>query len=224
MLIININFINLSLFGDELAHIIRSSRTSIYGIITIIEKYNFTYFDNIKFKYLVHITNFILLLYIIFIFYLILKFNNLYTLLLIILSTILFRLFLKDLGMHPPLDHIFSFIIFSILGISDLTANLSYLIGFVIFVFYLFKLITNKLNYFSSFFSIICIFTIPLLLSMSTWTESAIWSAIFFTIIVIEIFYFEKINYLRVVVIISLATLFRISLFITLFLSFHFFI
>ena len=68
LLIININFINLSLFGDELAHIIRSSRTSIYGIITIIEKYNFTYFDNIKFKYLVHITNFILLLYIIFIF------------------------------------------------------------------------------------------------------------------------------------------------------------
>lgn len=224
LLIININFINLSLFGDELAHIIRSSRTSIYGIITIIEKYNFTYFDNIKFKYLVHITNFILLLYIIFIFYLILKFNNLYTLLLIILSTILFRLFLKDLGMHPPLDHIFSFIIFSILGISDLTANLSYLIGFVIFVFYLFKLITNKLNYFSSFFSIICIFTIPLLLSMSTWTESAIWSAIFFTIIVIEIFYFEKINYLRVVVIISLATLFRISLFITLFPLFSFFL
>ena len=37
--------------------------------------------------------------------------------------------------MHPPLDHIFSFITFSVLGISDLTANLSYLVGFSIFVF-----------------------------------------------------------------------------------------
>ena len=82
--------------------------------------------------------------------------------------------------MHPPLDHIFSFITFSVLGISDLTANLSYLVGFSIFVFYLYKLIENKLNYQLSFFSTISIFTIPLLLSMSTWTESAIWAAILF--------------------------------------------
>ena len=224
LLIVNINFINLSIFGDELAHIIRSSRTSIYGIITVIEKFDLTYFDNIKFKYLVHLINFILLLFLILIAYLIFKLNNLYSLCFIILSTILFRIFLKDLGMHPPLDHIFSFITFSVLGISDLTANLSYLVGFSIFVFYLYKLIENKLNYQLSFFSTISIFTIPLLLSMSTWTESAIWAAILFTIIIIEIFYFEKINYLRVVVIISLATLFRISLFITLLPLFSFFL
>ena len=171
LLIVNINFINLSIFGDELAHIIRSSRTSIYGIITVIEKFDLTYFDNIKFKYLVHLINFILLLFLILIAYLIFKINNLYSLCFIILSTILFRIFLKDLGMHPPLDHIFSFITFSVLGISDLTANLSYLVGFSIFVFYLYKLIENKLNYQLSFFSTISIFTIPLLLSMSTWTE-----------------------------------------------------
>ena len=225
LLITNINFVNLSIFGDELAHSIRSSRTSIYGIITIIEKFNITYFDNIKFKYLVHIINFNLFLFLTFIAYIIFKFNNFYCLLFIILSTILFRFFLKDLGMHPPLDHIFSFVTFSILGISDLSAKLSYLIGFAILVFYLFKLISNKLNYQLSIFSTISIFTIPLLLSMSTWTESAIWSSIFLTIIIIEIFYFNKINYLRVVVIISLATLFRISVFITLLplISFYFF-
>jgi hypothetical protein len=217
LIIINIEYINLSLFGDELAHTIRASRTSIYGIITIIETLDLNFFDNFKFKNLVHFVNLLLLLLLIFVIFLIKNYFNLYTLVFIIFLTIFFRLFLKDFGMHPPLDHIFSFVLFSIVGISDFSANLSYLIGYAFFQIYLFRLINQKdSNFIVNFLSTVCIFTIPLLLSMSTWTESAIWSAMFFIIILLEIFYLDKINFLRVISIISIATLFRISIFITL--------
>lgn len=216
LIIINLENLNFSLFGDELAHTIRASRTSIYAVYTIIEKFDLHFFNNIKFKYLVHFINFNLLIILFLVIFLIYKFNNLYVLGLIISLTIIFRLFLKDFGMHPPLDHIPSFLIFSILGISDFNSNLSYLIGFTFLQLYLFKLINKKLNFALSFFSTISIFTIPILIEMSTWTESAIWSSMFLIIITIEIFFFKKINYLRLISIISIATLFRVTVFISL--------
>lgn len=217
LITVNLKYINLSLFGDELAHTLRASRTSIYGLITIIEVFNIEIFDEIKFKTLVHLINFLLLIFLIILIFLIKNFNNIYTLILLIGLTIIFRIFLQDFGMHPPLDHIFSFIFFSIFGISDLTANLSYLFGYCIFQVYLFNQINNHLNDIKlSVLVVISIFTIPLLLSMSTWTESAIWSATFFIIILLETFSNGKINYLRLIAIISIATLFRVSIFITL--------
>lgn len=217
LIFINLRYINLSLFGDELAHTLRASRTSIFGLITIIELFKIEIFDEIKFKTLVHLINFLLLVFLVILIFLIKNFNNIYTLILLIGLTIIFRIFLKDFGMHPPLDHIFSLVFFSIFGISDLTANLSYLFGYCIFQIYLLNLINNHLNDIKlSILVVISIFTIPLLLSMSTWTESAIWSAMFFIIILLETFSNDKINYLRLVAIISIATLFRVSVFITL--------
>jgi len=217
LIFINIRYLNLSLFGDELAHTLRASRTSIYGISTILETLDIKFFDNFKFKTLVHYGNLLLIFGLAIIIYLIKNYYNLYTLTFIITLTILFRIFLKDFGMHPPLDHIFSLILFSAVGMSDLTANLSYLIGYVFFQIYLFRLLNLKnLQYSLNCLLTITIFTIPLLLSMSTWTESAIWSAMFFIIILLEIFYLDKINFLKLISIISIATLFRVSIFITL--------
>ena len=217
LIIINIKYLNLSLFGDELAQTLRASRTSIYAISIIIETLDINFFDNFKFKTLVHYGNLLLLLGLTFVIYLIKNYYNFYTLTFIIILTILFRFFLNDFGMHPPLDHIFSFILFSIAGISDLTANLSYLIGYAFFQIYLFRLLNLKNSQFPlNCLLTISIFTIPLLLSMSTWTESGIWSAMFFIIILLEIFYLDKINFLRLISIISIATLFRVSVFITL--------
>ncbi len=217
LIVINLEYLNLSLFGDELAHTLRASRTSIYGIITIIETLDLNFLDNFKFKNLVHFSNLLLLFGLTLVIYLIKNYYNLYTLTFLVALTIFFRFLLKDFGMHPPLDHIFSFVLFSMVGISDFTANFSYLIGYTFFQIYLFRIINIKnKKIFFNFLLTICIFTIPILLSMSTWTESAIWSAMFFIIIVLEIFYLEKINYVRLISIISIATLFRISIFITL--------
>ena len=46
LIVINLEYLNLSLFGDELAHTLRASRTSIYGIITIIETLDLNFLDN----------------------------------------------------------------------------------------------------------------------------------------------------------------------------------
>ena len=215
--IINYEFLNLSLFGDELAHTIRASRTSIYTIITLIEKFDLTLLYNIKFQHLVNILNFFLLIFLLLIIFLIYKHNGIFTILFLVFITIIFRFFLKDFGMHPPLDHIFSFVLFSIVGISDFTANFSYLLGFSILQFFIFRLLKNRnFSYIQSLLATISIFTIPLLLEMSTWTEPGIWASTFFIIILLELFYVKEIDYLKIIIIISIATLFRISIFITL--------
>jgi len=216
LLIINFKFLNLSIFGDELAHTLRSSRLSIYGLYTIASEFNLSFLNEYDYKNLVNLINFFLLVFILFTIYLLKWINKFGILLFFLFLTILFRFFLKDLGMHPPLDHIFTFLVISIFGISDFTANFSYLFGFTIFQVYLFNIIYKKFSYSISYFATISIFTIPILLSMSTWTESAIWSSLFLSFILLEIIFSNKINYLRLISIISIGTLFRVSIFITL--------
>ena len=216
LIIINKNFLNLPLFGDELAHTIRSSRLSIYGLYTIFQNFNFEFLYDFKFKYLVNIVNFFLLIFLIIIIYLHKYINDIKILILFLLLTIFFRFFLQDFGMHPPLDHVFTFFTISIFGISDLTSNISYLIGFTLIQLYIFNILFRKFSYSVSYLATISIFTIPLLLSMSTWTESSIWSSLFLTVILLEIYYSKKIDYLKIVTLISIATLFRITIFITL--------
>ncbi len=216
LIIVNYKFFNLPIFGDELAHTLRSSRISIYGLYTITSNYNLSFLNEYEFKNLVNLINFFLLVFVLITIYLLKWIDKFGIFLFILFLTILFRLFLKDLGMHPPLDHVFTFFIISLLGISDFTANFSYLFGFTIFQVYLFNIIYKKFSYSVSYFATISVFTIPILLSMSTWAESAIWSSLFLSFILLEIIFSNKINYLRLISIISIGTLFRVSIFITL--------
>ena len=118
--------------------------------------------------------------------------------------------------MHPPLDHLFTFFTISIFGISDFTSNMSYLLGFTLIQLYIFNILYKKFSYALSYLGTVSIFTIPLLLSMSTWTESSIWSSLLLTIILLEIYFSKEIDYVKIVTLISIATLFAISVFITL--------
>ena len=119
LIIINWNFLNLSLFGDELAHTIRSSRLSIYGLYTIFESFNFDFLNDYKFKNLVNVVNFFLLIFLFITIYLLKHLSDVRVLIIFVFLTIFFRFFLKDFGMHPPLDHLFTFFTISIFGISD---------------------------------------------------------------------------------------------------------
>ena len=185
-------FLNLSLFGDELAHTIRSSRLSIYGLYTLFENFNFEFLNDYKFKNLVHVVNFFLLIFLLISIYLLKHISDIKVLIFFIFLTIFFRLFLKDLGMHPPLDHLFTFFTISIFGISDFTSNMSYLLGFTLIQLYIFNILYKKFSYALSYLGTVSIFTIPLLLSMSTWTESSIWSSLLLTIILLEIYFSKK--------------------------------
>ena len=216
LIIINWNFLNLSLFGDELAHTIRSSRLSIYGLYTIFESFNFDFLNDYKFKNLVNVVNFFLLIFLFITVYLLKHLSDVRVLIIFVFLTIFFRFFLKDFGMHPPLDHLFTFFTISIFGISDFTSNMSYLFGFTLIQLYIFNILYKKFSYALSYLGTISIFTIPLLLSMSTWTESSIWSSLFLTIILLEIYFSKEIDYVKIVTLISIATLFRITVFITL--------
>ena len=63
--------------------------------------------------------------------YLISKKKNLYLIALLILFTLLFRIYFKDFGMHPPVNHLSSFIITSIFGFTDYGFRFSYLLIYV---------------------------------------------------------------------------------------------
>ena len=145
LIIINWNFLNLSLFGDELAHTIRSSRLSIYGLYTIFENLNYEFFYDYKFRNLVNVINFFLLVFIFITIFLLKYISDFKVLLLFLFLTIFFRLFLKDFGMHPPLDHIFTFFTISVFGISDFTSNISYLLGFTIIQLYIFNILYKRI-------------------------------------------------------------------------------
>ena len=224
LLIINFNYLNYSLFGDELAHTLRSTRTSVYGLYTLINYFNIDDLDNYEYVKLVNAINFVLLIFVLLTIYILKNSINYKILFFFIVATIFFRFFLKDFGMHPPLDHIFTFFTISIFGLSDFTGNLSYLIGFTFFQVYLFNIFYKNFSYLISFLATVSIFTIPLLLSMSTWAESSIWASLFLTIILLEIFFSKKINYIRIISIISIGTLFRITVFISIIPLLFFFI
>ena len=93
LIIINWNFLNLSLFGDELAHTLRSSRLSIYGLYTLFENFNFEFLNDYKFKNLVHVVNFFLLIFLLISIYLLKHISDIKVLLFFIFLTIFFRLF-----------------------------------------------------------------------------------------------------------------------------------
>ena len=117
--------------------------------------------------------------------------------------------------MHPPwiiyLHFLrFQFLVFQILHLTyliflDLHLMQLYIFNILLKIFLCFILFRNN-NYF--YHTIVII--------NETWTESSIWSSLFFTIILLEIYFSKEIDYVKIVTLISIATLFRITVFITL--------
>ena len=124
-IIFNFKDLNYSLHADEFAFAVRTQRTAIYFLYELFLNYKFVNIENLQFRYFVHLIGFFELIFLIFISKLILR-KKFYIIILLILITLVFRLFLKDLGMHPPINHLSSFILSSIFGFSDIIFRISY--------------------------------------------------------------------------------------------------
>lgn len=212
-ILFNYKDLQSSLHGDEMANALRTQRTSIYFLYEFFKNYRLNLIENIRYKDLVHFISFLQLLFIIFISFLIVKKKNIY-LLFIIIITIFFRFFLKDFGMHPPVNHLLSIFLTSIFGLSDFVFRLSYLILYIVGFVFLYKQLGTLNNFKNNFLIVFFLFSIPLGLLSSTNVDHSLWGFVFLMNFLIYYYFNEKINYKLVVLLISLFSMARITNFI----------
>ena len=212
LLILTFNELNTPLFGDEIAPTRRAARTALFSSFLFLKVFDIDYLKEIPFKYIIQVLSFFQILFIIFIIYL-LKTKKLYILIFLLLINFLLRFLIKDAIHHPPLNHIFSSVFTSFLGLNHIVVRLSYLIPFLLFLIFLFKLISTYIEKKISMLLIISIATFPFLIIASVVPDHSIWSSLIFTFLLFYVYLKDNINYKLCITIISIGILFRITIF-----------
>ncbi len=203
------------IFADEIAPTRRAVRTALFGSIIFLDNINLEKLNYFPLKNLIHIFLLVQLLFVSLFIFLLSKKNNIFTLLLIIILTLIFRFFLKDGVHHPPLNHLSTNILTSIFGLSHLTVRISYFLPFIVFLFLVYKKLNEYFDFKTSISFVLCIGTFPLLLLSSITPDHTLWSSMLIIYLLIHIYLDQKINYKLLIYVISIAILFRITSFIT---------
>ena len=205
--------LNMPLFVDEIAYSRRSTRTSIFTSIIFLNYIDMDFLKITPIKYVIYFFNFLQLIFVCLLFFIVKKKKNFKILFLMLIISIILRLALKDAIPHPPLNHIFSTFLVSLFGLSHLVFRLSYLLPYILFLFFLFLIIKEKIGQKSSMILITSISTFPLLLLSSVVPDHSLWGSLIFIFILFYIVVNEDIDYNLIFLIISIGILFRISVF-----------
>lgn len=205
--------LNLPLTNDEIAYSRRSIKIPLLSSMILANYLNLSFLNEIALKYTIHIINFSLFLFTIGLFFLIKKTKSYLVLTLFLLINFIFRFYLQDSTIHPPLNHLSSSFLVSIFGLNHYVFRISYFIPYIIFIFILFNHISKISGKISSFLFVASISTFPLLLIQSVNPDHSFWGSIVFTYLLFYIIIFENINYKHLFIIISIGILFRISVF-----------
>ena len=212
-----LNYIDLSkpLHGDEYANALRTQRTAIFVIYNLLDNINLESLKELRFNNLIHILSFIELLFLIFVLILIIKKRNITTLFILLLFTLAFRYFLKDFGMHPPLNHFSSFMFTSLFGFKDFIFRFSYIFIYAAGNFLLYLNLKKYLN--NNLISIFFIFfalTLPICILSSSNIDHSVWGYVFLLNFLIYYYFEDKIDYKLVVLLICIFAMARITIFI----------
>ena len=205
--------LNLPLTNDEIAYSRRSIKISLLSSMIFTNYLNLSFLNEITLKYTIHIINFSLFLFSIGLFFLIRKTKSYLVLTLFLLINFIFRFYLQDSTIHPPLNHLSSSFLVSIFGLNHYVFRMSYFIPYIIFIFILFNHISKISGKISSFLFVASISSFPLLLIQSVNPDHSFWGSLVFTYLLFYIIIFENINYKHLFIIISIGILFRISVF-----------
>ncbi len=201
------------LFGDEIAPTRRATRTAYFSSIIFLDIINSDYLKSIAIKHIIQILNILQIISIFVIFYLFKKKSNITSLIILLVITFFLRLIIKDGVHHPPLNHFFSTTFISIFGLNHFTVRISYLIPFWIFLILLYKLIKEQFDKKFSTIFVLSVASFPILLIGSTTPDHSLWSSIVFTYLLFYVTIKKEIDYKLCILIISIAILFRITIF-----------
>ena len=169
--------------------------------------------DSLPFQYLVQ---FVSLIFLISLFGLIVLSNQLgwknriiIFSLLLILGRLVFSAAGGNSSPHPPLQLIPPFIFGSLFGIADFSFKFSYFFAYTFFILVLYRMMNRVFTFHISYLIALAVGTIPLFWHLGGIVEHALWAALCFTLVLSEIITSTKLNYIRLVSFISVATLMR---------------
>ena len=204
----------LSVADDEYAY---TGLGLIHSNFIISKISNYKFLSEFKVKYLYHLISLVLTLSICFYFFILKKFFNdnlKYQIIFTLILVIVLRYIILNAGgnsfPHPPLLALSSLISTSLFGLSDISLKLIPFIIYNLLAFYYFIKLKNKLNEFYSFIIVIALFSIPGILYLGTLVEQSLFSLICFSIISVELLSDDRPNYKKLFVIILFFSLFRI--------------
>lgn len=118
---------------------------------------------------------------------------------------------------HPPLHLLPPFISGSLMGINDLSFKFSYFLAYAVFLTLLYKMLLRVFPGVISYLTVLTIGTMPLLSYLSTVVEHSFWSFICFSLVFAEIITSSRLNYPRLISLVSIAVLMRQPSFLALF-------
>ena len=212
--VLNFNDLQTSLYGDEFADAIASTRTSTYSSIIFLNFIENDYLKNIPLKKVIYFFQFFQACFFILISFLFFKKRNLISLLAIIFFTIFFRFFLKEYGMHPPLQYFFTFLFTGFFGVNEFIVRLSYIVIYSFGCLIFFKQLCKQNNLYKSTLVAVFLFTIPIALLLSSSVNNSLWSFCFFTNFIIYLYFSKEINYKLLILVISIFALTREVIFV----------
>lgn len=200
-----------ALFSDELFYSYASHAHAIY--LSSILANRLPILENIPFRYLVHGFSFMLLAlasgFIFFSTKLSWKIRViLFPVLLIILRAVISMVGGNN-SPHPPLNLVPIQISGAIFGITDFSLKLSSFIPYTIFVLVVQRIIVRVFDQTISVLMALVIATIPLLLLLGSTVEQSLWSAICFTLVLLELITAQTQKFMRLMSLIAIATLMR---------------
>lgn len=210
LLFISFNYLNLSLFSDEIFYSFEAHRVG-YGLFT--REVMFPWVGDLPVALLIQGFGLLTLVMFTSLVFHLRKVSWLTKALVFSVLLITYRVLISRFGgsmsPHPPMNLLPIFVSGSIFGISDFGLKLSSFIPYVLYVVALQKMLSRKFDSTISLLMALTIATIPLTLFLSTVVEQALWSSICFSIIMLDLVTSDRPNYLRLVSIASIATLFR---------------
>jgi hypothetical protein len=118
---------------------------------------------------------------------------------------------------HPPLHLLPLFISGSLMGINDLSFKLSYFLAYAVFLTLLYRMLLRVFPGVISYVTVLAIGTMPLLSYLSTVVEHSFWAFICFSLVFVEIITSSRLNYPRLISLVSIAVLMRQPSFLALF-------
>lgn len=206
------SIMNNSLLGDELSYTQSALRHSL--VLAGIAANKAHFLDSIQFKYLVLVINFIILVIILAIVYLLNAVSSFKRIALSVLLMIAFRSVIFKFGgnasPHPPLNHIFTFITGAVLPLSNFTVRFSYLLAFTFFAVAIYYLIRERWPGITGFLITCAVISIPPLLHLGVTVETSLWTTCIFSYILVYLVLKEDIDYGLLIVLGSIFTVARI--------------
>ena len=204
-----------SLYSDELSY---AASSHGHGIVLALQLARFALFADFEIHYLVQAFGFLLAGFLFIIWMCIGRIDDarIFVFLLIIFGGLRFAFWVRggNGSPHPPLELLPVFVTGSFFGVNEMGLKISYLLSYFMFLGVVYYLCKREVCGSMAAMIAAAVGTVPLMLSMSTVIEHALWGYIFFTVILLDLYTAKNINYKKLLLVVAFGTLFRQSVFI----------